>query len=169
MQTLKFDLEQEEDTQKGKFLIFNLGKDSFGIEIKHVTEIVSIQPITEVPDMPKSIKGIINLRGKIIPVMDIRLRFEKEFKEYDNRTCIIILDLDSPVGIIVDNVSEVLFIDETEIVEPPHVKNGENSFIKNVVKVNDEIKLIINSDLLLNYNDVNILNNKGDIKNEMVL
>jgi len=77
----------EEDTQKDRFLTFQLGKESYGIEIRHVTEIIGIQPITEVPEMPEYIKGIINLRGKIIPVMDVRLRFKKEPREYNDRTC----------------------------------------------------------------------------------
>lgn len=149
----------DEDTQKGKFLTFKLGNESYGIEIKHVTEIVGIQSITEVPDLPVSIKGIINLRGKIIPLMDIRLRFKKEFKEYNNRTCIIILDLRNPLGIIVDNVSEVLFIADTDIEELPHAKEAENSFIKNIGKVNNEIKLIINSDMLLNFSNTINYNN----------
>ena len=81
----------EEDTQKGRFLTFSLDKESYGIEIKYVTEIIGLQEITEVPELPDYIKGIINLRGKIIPVMDIRLRFKKSEKEYNDRTCVIVL------------------------------------------------------------------------------
>ena len=84
---------QEEDTQKGKFLTFSLGNESYGLEIKYVTEIIGIQPITEVPELPEYIRGIINLRGKIIPVMDVRLRFKKPFNEYNERTCIIVIDV----------------------------------------------------------------------------
>lgn len=69
-------LEQDDDTQKGKFLTFMIGSDVYGIEIKFVTEIIGIQAITEVPELPEHIRGIINLRGKIIPVMDVRLRFK---------------------------------------------------------------------------------------------
>src|SRR5690554_435838 len=74
-------VEKEEDTQKGKYLTFALGSEYFGIEIKFVTEIIGVQTITEVPEMPEYIRGIINLRGKIIPVMDVRLRFKKPFRE----------------------------------------------------------------------------------------
>lgn len=75
-------LDQEEDTMKGKYLTFSLGKEEYGIEIKHVTEIVGLEKITEVPELPAYVKGIINLRGEIIPVIDVRLRFKKEAKEY---------------------------------------------------------------------------------------
>ena len=86
-------LELEEDTQKGRYLTFGLGNEAYGIEIEHVTEIIGIQAITELPELPEYIRGIINLRGKIIPVMDVRLRFKKEFREYNDRTCIIVIDI----------------------------------------------------------------------------
>ena len=73
--------EQEEDTMKGKYLIFSMGKELYGIEIRYITEIIGIQPITVVPEMPQYVKGITNLRGKIIPVMDARLRFNKADRE----------------------------------------------------------------------------------------
>ena len=115
-------LEMEEDTQKGKFLTFSLGKEDYGVEIKYVTEIIGIQSITEVPDLPAYINGIINLRGKIIPVMDVRLRFGKTVREYDDRTCIIVIDInDISIGLIVDRVSEVINIPESEIVPPPQL------------------------------------------------
>lgn len=95
----------EEDTLKGRYLIFTLDKETYGVEIKYVTEIIGIQTITEIPELPEYVKGIINLRGKIIPVMDVRLRFKKEPKEYNDRTCIIVLDIrDLTIGLIVDRV-----------------------------------------------------------------
>ncbi len=113
-------LEEEEDTQKGKFLTFILGDEFYGIGIEFVTEIIGILPITEVPELPTYLRGIINLRGKIIPVMDIRLRFKKPFLEYNERTCIIVIDiLDNSVGLIVDSVAEVTNISEENIVPPP--------------------------------------------------
>jgi len=93
-------LEYEEDTQKGKYLTFIIGKEVYGIEIKYVMEIIGMQQITEVPELPEYIKGIINLRGKIIPVLDVRLRFKKEPMEYNDRTCIIVVDIkDVSVGL----------------------------------------------------------------------
>lgn len=120
----------EEDTQKGKFLTFLLGKEVYAIEIKFVIEIIGIQPITELPESPAYVKGIINLRGKIIPVMDVRLRFKKKPVEYNDRTCIIVVEVqDISVGLIVDNVSEVLSITDEDIVPPPDMnKRTENKY-----------------------------------------
>lgn len=153
-------LEQEEDTQKGKFLTFTLGNESYGIEIKYVTEIIGIQPVTEIPELPEYIRGIINLRGKIIPVMDVRLRFKKPFREYNDRTCVTVVDIkDVSIGLIVDSVSEVLAIPEEEIVLPPDLNRGSNKYIKGIGKVGNEVKLILDCDKLLNQDEVeNLLN-----------
>lgn len=149
-------LEMEEDTQKGRFLTFALGNEIYGIEIKHVTEIIGIQAITELPELPEYIMGIINLRGKIIPVMDVRLRFKKEFREYNDRTCIIVIDIaEVSIGLIVDSVSEVLSIDEQDIVEPPRLNNGQqNRYIKNIGKVDNEVKLLLDCEKLLTENEI---------------
>ena len=153
-------LEEEEDTQKGKYLTFSLGSEFYGIEIKYVTEIIGIQPITEIPELPEHIRGIVNLRGKIIPVMDVRLRFKKPFREYNDRTCVIVIDVkDVSVGLIVDSVSEVLSIEEEEIVPPPHIKKGGNKYIKAIGKVGDEIKLILDCDKLLSDDEIESLEN----------
>jgi purine-binding chemotaxis protein CheW len=115
----------EEDTQHGRFLTFSLEEEVFGIEIKYVTEIVGIQSITKVPEVPAYIKGIINLRGKIIPVIDVRLKFGKQPMVYDDRTCIVVIDItEVSVGLIVDNVDEVLTIDDSNIAAPPANKTG---------------------------------------------
>ncbi len=144
-------IELEEDTQKGRFLTFSLDKESYGIDIKYVTEIIGIQDITEIPELPKYVKGIINLRGKIIPVMDIRLRFKKEAKEYNDRTCVIVVDIkDISIGLVVDSVSEVLTILEQDIVEPPQMnKNYNNRYIKNIGKVGNDVKLLLDCEKLL--------------------
>lgn len=153
-------LEQEEDTQKGRFLTFALSNESYGIEIRYVTEIIGIQPITEVPELPEYIKGIINLRGKIIPVMDVRLRFKKPYREYNDRTCVIVIDIkDISIGLIVDNVAEVLSIPDTEIVAPPEVSKGSNRYIKGIGKVGGEVKLLLNCDKLLNDDEADSLSN----------
>lgn len=153
-------LEQEEDTQKGRFLTFALGNESYGIEIKYVTEIIGIQPITEVPELPEYIKGIINLRGKIIPVMDVRLRFKKPSKEYNDRTCVIVVDIDEvSIGLIVDNISEVITIQDSEIAAPPEVSKNGNKYIKGIGKVGSDVKLLLDSNKLLNDEEVNNLAN----------
>lgn len=145
-------MEEQEDTQKDKFLTFTLGTEVYGLEIKYVTEIIGVQEITEVPELPKSIRGIINLRGKIIPVMDVRLRFRKEFREYNDRTCMIVVDIkDVSVGLIVDTVSEVISIQEQDIVPPPDLNNGvSNKYIKGIGKVGSEVKLLLDCNMLLN-------------------
>ena len=153
-------LDQEEDTQKGKFLTFILGSESYGIEIKHVTEIIGIQSITEVPELPEYIRGIINLRGKIIPVMDVRLRFKKPFREYNDRTCTIVVDIkDVSIGLIVDGVSEVISIPDSEIVAPPDLSKGGNRYIKGIGKIGSNVMLLLDCEKLLNDDVIDNLSN----------
>lgn len=145
-----------EDTQKGKFLTFAVGKEDYGIEIKNVIEIIGIQEITGVPELPPYVKGIINLRGKIIPVMDVRLKFKKEPIEYNDRTCIIVIEIMSlSIGLIVDNVAEVLSIDDENIVSPPDVKTGfNNRYVRGIGKVDNSVKLILDCNKLLSVDEV---------------
>lgn len=152
-------VETAEDTQRGKFLTFSIGKEAYGFEIKYVTEIIGIQEITEVPELPIYVKGIINLRGKIIPVMDVRLRFKKEPREYNDRTCIVVIDIrDISIGLIVDHVAEVVVIAPENIVPPPAIKTGfHNRYIKGIGKVGNEVKLLLDCDKLLNDEEVDTL------------
>ena len=124
-----------EDTQKDKYLTFAVGDEMYGIDIKAVIEIIGIQPITSVPETPEYLRGIINLRGKIIPIVDMRLRFQKEFLPYHDRTCVIVVDMiDVMVGIIVDSVAEVLTIPEDSVVLPPKLKAAQNKCIRGIGK-----------------------------------
>ena len=149
----------EEDTLEGRFLTFQIEREAYGIEIRYVTEIIGIQTITEVPELPEYIRGIINLRGKIIPVMDVRLRFKKSFREYTDRTCIIVIDIrNESVGLVVDSVSEVIAIAETEIVAPPEFKKEGNKYIKGIGKVGNDVKLLLDCDELLNDEESDRLN-----------
>lgn len=151
-------LEIQEDTQKGKYLTFSLGQEDYGIEIKHVTEIIGIQAITPIPEMPDYIKGIINLRGKIIPVMDIRLRFKKEPREYNDRTCIIVVELqDVAMGVIIDSVSEVVAISDQEIVPPPQLKDYHQHYIMGIGKVENRVKLLLDCEKLLSDDEMESL------------
>lgn len=153
-------INQEEDTQKGRFLTFSLGEESYGIEIRCVTEIIGIQPITQIPELPLYIKGIINLRGKIIPVMDVRLRFGKLFRDYNDRTCIIIIDIGNlSIGLIVDSVSEVISIPDSDIVMPPDMSQAGGRYIKGIGKVGTAVKLLLDCDRLLNDNEVKSITN----------
>jgi len=149
----------EEDTQHGRYLTFSLEDEVFGIEIKYVTEIIGMQSITKVPEVPPHIKGIINLRGKIIPVIDVRLQFGKEPVAYNDRTCIIVIDIDSvSVGLIVDNVEEVLSIDDEMISPPPSTKTGfENRFMKGIGKAAGKVQLLLDCERLLKSDEMEIV------------
>ncbi len=151
-------IETEEDTQKGKYLTFSLGQEFYGLEIQYVTEIIKLQPITEVPEMPDYIRGIINLRGKIIPLMDARSRFRKSIVEYNDRTCVIVIDIqDISIGLIVDSVSEVLSIPDEEIVPPPDLNRGGSRYIKGIGKVGSEVKLLLDCEKMLSDDDLETL------------
>lgn len=149
----------EEDAQQDKFLIFSLGQEDYGVEIKYVREIIRIQTITQIPELPLYIKGVINLRGKIIPVMDIRIRFQKEVRQYDDRTCIIVVNIqDIALGLVVDRVCEVLTVPESDIAPPPQLnKESQHRYIKGIGKVGEKVKIIIDSDSLLDEGETRIL------------
>lgn len=153
-------LDLEEDTMKDRYLTFLLGSECYGIEIKYVTEIIGIQAITEVPELPEYVKGIINLRGKIIPVIDVRVRFKKEVKEYNDRTCVIVVDIsDLSIGLIVDSVAEVLTIPEQDTVDPPQVNRGiNNRYIRKIGKVGSAVKLLLDCEKLLSENELDNIN-----------
>lgn len=153
--------EPEEDTQTGRFLAFLLGNETYGIEIRCVTEIVGIQAITEMPEMPAYIKGIINLRGLIIPLLDVRLRFGKEPRAYDDRTCVVVIDLNGiSLGLIVDSVSEVLTIPAENISELPALNSGlKNGYVKNIGKLDGRVVLLLDSEKLLSGDDLEIVGN----------
>ena len=157
-------IEGEEDTQKDKYLIFSIGNQSYGIDIEYVIEIIGIEPITEVPELPDYVKGVINLRGKIIPVMDVRLKFKKEPKEYDDRTCIIVVEISNiSIGLIIDRVLDVVNIDEKNISPQPKTnsnKDNTNKYIKGIGKVQNEIRLLIDCYKLIEEEEIEELKNK---------
>ncbi|MDR3644774.1 MAG: chemotaxis protein CheW, partial [Clostridia bacterium] len=140
----------QEDTQEGRFLTFYLGKEIFGVEIRYVTEIIGIQKICELPEAPEFVKGIINLRGNIIPVVNMRLRLGKAEVDNTERTCIIVVDLpETKVGLIVDRVNEVAAISDELIVPPPDIQTGyQNRYIKGIGKLNGEIGLLLDCERL---------------------
>ena len=154
-------MEMEEDTQEGRFLTFSLEKETYGIEIKYVTEIICIQEITEMPELSEYVKGLINLRGKIIPVMDVRLRFKKKPKDYDDRTCVIVIDINNiSIGLIVDSVAEVLTISGQDIVDLPQMsKDFSNRYIKRIGKGGGkDVKLLLDCEELLTDVELEDLN-----------
>jgi purine-binding chemotaxis protein CheW len=140
-----------EDTQKDKYLTFHLAGEDYGMEIRYVNEIIGIQNITDVPDMPDFIRGVINLRGKVIPIMDVRLRFGLDAREYDDRTCIIVANVENTeVGLVVDEVSEVADIPEVNVEPAPRTgKNQETSYIQGMGKINEQVKILLDVHKLL--------------------
>jgi purine-binding chemotaxis protein CheW len=141
---------EEEDTQRGKYLTFALGQEVYAIEIRYVTEIIGMLPISEIPEMPAYLRGIVNLRGKIIPVMDVRLRFGKPAIPYNDRTCVIVIEVGSiAIGLIVDRVSEVMEISDSDIVPPPDVNQSGSPFIRGIGNVGGDVKLILHGEALI--------------------
>jgi purine-binding chemotaxis protein CheW len=133
-------------------LFFNIGDTVYGIEIEYINEIIGIEHITVVPKIPDYIKGIINIRGKMVPVISVRKRFGMEEIPYDDRTCIIVLEFENgiQVGIIVDRVQEVVVVDKDIISKTPDCKNvNTNRYIKSIVNDNDGIKLLLDCDKLI--------------------
>lgn len=140
-----------EDTLKDMYLSFRLGDEDYCLEIRHVTEIVGIQKVTEVPDMPHYVKGVVNLRGQVIPVIDMRLRFNMPGRDYDERTCIVVVHLNgSQVGLVVDTVNEVRSIEEENVSPPPKGGGAESAqYIRGLGKVGDSVKIILDTNKLL--------------------
>jgi purine-binding chemotaxis protein CheW len=135
----------DEDNIEDMYLTFGLAAEEYGIGISYVTEVVGMQRIMEVPDVPSFIKGVINLRGKVIPVMDVRVRFGMSVKEYTERTVIIVLEIDSVlIGLVVDHVSEVLEIPESHIDHPAQFGGSDsNSVIRGFGKQGDKVAIML--------------------------
>jgi len=156
------DSEQERGRQEinedmdNKYLTFFLADEVYGVEIAYVTEIIGIQKITNIPEMPEYIRGVINLRGKVIPVMDVRTRFHMNQREYDERTCIIVVDISgTTVGLVVDEVSEVADIPMDQVEPPPMGRQGKgNTFIKGMGKSGDSVKILLNVEALIKEEDL---------------
>mgnify|MGYP001126545216 FL=1 len=152
------ELLEEEDSQKGKFMTFQTGKEFFGISISYVNEIIAMQPIAAIPEVDDYIKGLINLRGKIIPVIDVRVRFKMEPSEYTDRTCIIVIDVNSTmIGLIVEKIAEVDTIAEDSIVPPPSLGRKEhehNKYVYGLARTGNMVKLLIDPVKLLRQDDV---------------
>jgi len=151
-------------SREGKYLTFELDGEEYGLEILKVKEIIGIMNITSVPQTPDYVKGVINLRGKVIPVIDLRLKFIIEPIEYSDRTCIIIVDIASAsgkkvmVGIVVDSVSEVLNIKDDEIEDSPNFGGRLGTeYIMGIAKVKGGVKILLDIDQVLNAEELNVL------------
>lgn len=149
--------EDEEHAQKSKYMTFKSGNEYFGLGIQYVNEIIQIPSITAIPRTENYIKGLINLRGKIIPVIDVRLRFKQETFEYNDRTCIIVIMVkDVTVGLIVEKIAEVIEIKEENILPPPKAgkaDRADHKFVYGIARVGNSVKLLLDPDKLLNDDD----------------
>ncbi len=136
--------EEYEDFQKDRFLTFKCGGEFYGLSLKHVVEIIGIPHCTEVPDTPDYLIGLINLRGKVLPVIDVRIRFKKDPVPYNDRTCVIVSQIeDTSIGLIVDNIGEVVMIRKEDILEPPQNRGNAGRFIFGIGKFGDDVKLLL--------------------------
>ncbi len=149
--------------QTDKYLTFILGRESYGIGILRVKEIIGMMSVTSIPRTPESVKGVINLRGKVIPVVDLRLKFDMESKSYTERICIIVVEIDTMdstvlIGIVVDAVSEVLNIQGSEIEETPTFGTSINTdYILGMAKTEGSVKILLDIDKVLNTQEISTL------------
>ncbi len=159
-----------EDTMDNKYLTCSVENQVFGITIADVVQITGMQEITEVPEFPHYAKGIINLRGVIVPIIDLRLRLKKNEVEYNERTCIIVTNIDDlHFGFIVDAVNEVTNIYEDNISSAPQVGNDYvNTYITGVAKLNNSIVLLIDLKKILNEKEIESFNMVQEVEEEGV-
>jgi purine-binding chemotaxis protein CheW len=137
------------DPRAGKYLTFQLGKEEYAVQVLHVREIMGVQEVTAVPQMPHHVKGVLNLRGKVIPVVDLRLKFGLPEMEYTQRTCIIVVQVDGNAGkissgIIVDGVSEVLTLQAADIEDTPDFGMGAATpYLLGLAKIKGKVKILL--------------------------
>lgn len=150
--------DNQDDNIDNTYLTFSVENEGYAVNIAHVIEIVGMQKISEVPDVPAFIKGVTNLRGQVIPVMDMRLRFSLPWCDYDDRTTIIVLELNNTsTGLVVDQVNEVLDIQPEQIDPPPRWHQGGNEgVIKGVGKLADSVSIILDVPRLLNDQELDL-------------
>jgi len=155
--------DEKNNAREGKYLTFTLAGEEYGIGILKVKEIIGVITITGIPQTPPHVKGVINLRGKIIPVIDLRLKFGLPVAEYTERTCIIVIEISKDngsilIGILVDSVSEVLNIKGADIEDTPDFGSNLNTdFVLGMAKAGGKIKILLDIDRVMNADDVAML------------
>ncbi len=151
------------DARAGKYLTFQLAREEFGIRVLKVREIMGLQEITAVPQTPAHVKGVINLRGKVVPVIDLRLKFGIPPAEYTQRTCIIVTQAQTEsgpvlIGIVVDGVSEVLSLTGAEIEDTPDFgEEASGRYLLGMAKVKGKVKILLDIDKVLSAQDLRSL------------
>jgi purine-binding chemotaxis protein CheW len=149
--------------REGKYLTFSLGREEYGLGILKVKEIIGMMPVTTVPRTPAYVKGVINLRGKVIPVVDLRSKFDMEEIPYTERTCIIVVEIPGPngaipMGIVVDAVSEVLNIKGGEIEATPTFGTRlDTEYILGMAKMNGGVKILLDIDKVLTADELTLV------------
>ncbi|MCI9072360.1 MAG: purine-binding chemotaxis protein CheW [Lachnospiraceae bacterium] len=160
----------ERDEQKGKYMTFKSGNEYYGLKIQYVSEIIQFQTITAIPETADYIKGLINLRGKIIPVIDISIRFKQEPVEYNDRTCIMVVNVQNTlVGLIIEKIAEVVEIREENILPPPSLARSDkaqNKYVYGIGKVGDSVKLLLDPEKLLNDEEMSALEQANNLEAE---
>lgn len=153
--------------QEGKYLTFSLDEEEYGIGILKIKEIIGMMPVTPIPRTPAFVKGVINLRGKVIPVIDLRLRFGLEQTEYTERTCIIVVEIEREegqmmIGLVVDSVSEVLNIKGDDIEPTPTFGASLNTeYILGMAKMEGGVKILLNIEKTLGNDELNAISKMG--------
>ena len=170
MEKQMYESRADTDERNGMYMTFKSGEEYFGLKIQYVSEIIQFQAITEIPETEDYIKGLINLRGKVIPVIDVRLRFRQQPFEYNDRTCIIVLNVNAMlVGLIVEKIAEVVDIREENILPPPKLGRSDrlqNKYVYGIGKVGNSVKLLLDPDKLLNDEDPTVVEQANDMPNE---
>ena len=148
------------DARAGKYLVFQLGQEEFGIGVLKVREIMGVQDITAVPQTPGYVKGVINLRGKVIPVVDLRLKFGLPEIEYTQRTCIIVVEVrgteaSTLMGIVVDGVAEVLNLAGSDVEDTPDFGQGAATpYLLGMAKIKGKVKILLDIDQVLSSQEL---------------
>ena len=160
----------ESDRQKGMYMTFKSGNEYFGLKIQYVNEIIPYQSITAIPETADYIKGLINLRGKIIPVIDTCLRFKQKPFEYNDRTCIMVINVQSTVvGLIIEKIAEVVEIRDENILPPPSIGKSDkvqNKYVYGIGKIGDSVKLLLDPEKLINDEDMSVLEQANNMEAE---
>lgn len=153
------EVQKKQDAELMQLVTFSIGEEEFGVDILKVQEIIRTMEITKVPRAPAFVEGVINLRGKVIPIIDLRKRFGLESREHDKHTRIIVIEINNMiVGFVVDSVSEVLRIPSNTVEPPPPVVAGlESEYISGVGKLEDRLLILLDLDRLLSGDEVDVL------------
>ena len=151
------------EAMEGKYLTFTLEKEEFGIGILTVKEIIGMMAITPIPRTPDWVLGVINLRGKVIPVVDLRLKFSMQSRPFDERTCIVVVEMGSgksmlSIGLVVDAVNEVVNIKQDDVEQPPRFgTDTDTQYILGMAKSGDRVKILLDINMVLSGDELILL------------